>query len=71
MVFKWDQSLLCALLIVYHKNSWSNSQICFTKHLQIYNHLQPPDAAYFSMLDVIMNQVTYFSMKGKYCFLEV
>ena len=55
-----------------HKNDWKNSQVVFfQKYLQKYNHLQPPDTADFSMLGVIINQVTYFSMEITYTYLEV
>ena len=41
------------------------------KYLQKYNHLQPPDAAGFAVVDLILNHVTYFSMKSAYIYLEV
>ena len=50
----------------------SNSQIALLLiYLQKLNHLQPPDAAAFPMVVVILNQVTYFSMKSTYTSLEV
>ena len=41
------------------------------RHLQKYDHLQPPDAADFAMVDLFLNRVTYFSTKSKYTSLEV
>ena len=39
--------------------------------LQKYNHLQPPDAGAFSMVDLIIHRVTYFGTKISYTYLEV
>ena len=38
--------------------------------LQKYNHMQPPDADVFSMMDVILNQVTNLGMKITHTSLE-
>ena len=41
------------------------------KYLQKYNHLQPPEAAGFSVVVLILNSVTYFGTKITYTSLEV
>ena len=41
------------------------------KHLQKYNHLQTPDAAGFSMVDLFIDCATNFSTKSTYNPLEV
>ena len=38
----------------------------YQKYLQKYTHLQPPDEASFSMVDLILNRVTYFGTKITY-----
>ena len=43
----------------------------YQKYSQKYNHLQFPDAAGFSVMDLILNHVKYFSVKITYTYLEV
>ena len=51
LVWYCGKSLLCALLILHHKNDWYNSQVFkqkyLQKYLQKYKHLQPPDTDVF------------------------
>ena len=62
--FTVGQLLLCALLIMYHKNIGSIIRIFYKniyKNITIFNL---PMWLIFSMLDVIINQVIYFGMKS-------
>ena len=56
---------------MHEKRYWYNSQIDLYLFLQKYNHFQPPDAAGFSMVNVILNSIKYFSTKITYTSLEV
>ena len=70
MVWQKIRVLLCARLILYHWNDWSNNQIVFTKILTKYNHIQLPDAPDFFMMDAIINLFMYFIMKSIYTSVE-
>ena len=43
-------------------------QIIILQKIYKYNHIQPPDAVLFTVVDLILNQVIYFSMKVTYTF---
>ena len=45
--------------------------IFLNKNILKYNHLQPPEAAGFAMVDLILNRATYFSTESSYIYLEV
>ena len=46
----------------------SNAGSAQASEFFIYNHLQPPNMANFSMMEIILNKVRYFSTKSKYNF---
>ena len=63
-------SSTCCASNKYHKYDWSYSHI-FTKTILGYNHLQPPEMADFSMVEMIINILVYFNTKNPHTFLEV